>query len=122
MGKLKDLEVRCEEAACRYLDRQGYEVLERGWGHDGQSVDFVAVDERGALVFLDLLVGNTLSADFPAEKDASTERERFERVALAYADENPLSECTVRFDVLSCVPRANGLLFLRHHLGAYSAN
>lgn len=120
MGAIKDLRERCEEMAQHFLYRNGYDILDRNWIWDGDSVDFVATDEDGTLVFLDVLACQDGARGFPNEGSADAERGRFERVALAYMEEHPVQECRVRFDTLSCVPLGADRAFLKHHLGAYS--
>ena len=121
MGAVKELKSYCTEAAQRFLWRNGYDILECGWGSDGESVDFVLKDEEGTLVFLDVNAREGSAGGFPKERKASKERGRFERVALSYIESHWTPECKVRFDVLSVVILGADRAMLRHHLGAYSA-
>lgn len=117
MGAVKDLHLRCVEAAQHFLARKGYEVLEHGWlGEEG--VDLVARSEEDVLVFLDVVARSEKPAALPEEEIDDIGRRRFERAALAYIEEHWIPECEVRFDILSVAVIDGRRAFLRHHMGA----
>ena len=47
-------------------------------------------------------------------------REKYERIALAYAAEYSGTEVPVRFDVVSIVVIGNGKAMIRHHMNAFT--
>lgn len=40
------------QAARRYLELKGFEILEDGWCHGKDTIDFIATGEDGELVFI----------------------------------------------------------------------
>ena len=56
---MKNLHERAVEAAIRFVERKGYEVLDRNWSCEGVAgrLDLVAMDED-AIVFIDVTAAN----------------------------------------------------------------
>ncbi len=48
----KSVDGRSHEAIRAYLRRRGIEVLEEGWAHGSDGIDFIAMDDE-ELVFVD---------------------------------------------------------------------
>jgi putative endonuclease len=63
-----------------YLERRGFEILESGWAHGTDGVDFIAREEDD-LVFVVTEVVEDRGGGFPEEK---VDRAPLERVAAAY--------------------------------------
>lgn len=100
-----------------FLERKGFEILEEGWTHGGDTVDFIAQDE-GDLVFVSCQISRNRGEGFPEKK---ADRDALERVAIAYLAEQPGSDdCTVRFDLVSMMIDADDKALLRHHRNALS--
>lgn len=112
------LDIRARKAAARYLELRGYEVLDRDWECDGDSVDIVCWDVDGTLVFVDV----SASANcFPREECIRGRRARLEAMAMSYLAEHEYLDVAVRFDSVSIVPVAEGRAFLRHEVNALGA-
>ena len=109
-----------EEAAARYLELRGYEILARNWSCQAGEADIVAIDDE-ALVFVDV-ESRRASADKGLPDDAVDEkkRERFERIAAAYIETFDGVDFAVRFDVVSVLILRNDRVLLRHHAAAFS--
>lgn len=109
------------EAAERFLSRQGYSILERGWCCSGGSVDLVAQD-GDCLVFADVVTRDgTQGGGFPPEPNARLARRRMEAVATTYLGKKATSfSGLVRFDVVSILLISEDRAFVRHHIGAFS--
>ena len=102
----------------RYLERRGFEILERNWAHGSDEVDFIA-DEDGDLVFINSSVSTNAHEGFTEEK---VDREAFERLAMAYLSEHlDGPDMTVRFDIVSLVVVGEDRDLLRHHRNVLSA-
>lgn len=63
----------------RSLEHRGIGVLEEGWAHSSDSIDFIAMDDE-ELVFVDAAT-KCGGYDMPREEP---NQERFERIAAAY--------------------------------------
>ena len=106
------LGARGEEAAARFLQRNGYTILERNWTCFAGEADIIAVVE----------VKTRRNADkgLPSEAVTRAKREKYERIALAYIQDHFFGEAVVRFDVVAIIVLSDDRAFIRHHLGAYS--
>jgi putative endonuclease len=101
----------------RFLERRGMEIIERGWAHGKDKVDFIA-DDEGDLVFISCTIrtndGNGLDDEEP-------NRKRFERIASTYLAEHlDLPESTIRHDIVSMLVLSENRALIRHHRNALS--
>lgn len=108
-----------EDAAERYLAHRGYEILERNWTCFAGEADIIARDGN-CLVFVEVKTRKNTDKGFPSEAVNAKKRERYERIALAYASEFPEGNLQVRFDVVSIVVIAKDKAMIRHHLNAFT--
>lgn len=115
------LGMRGEEAACRFLKRRGYIVLERNWVCPAGEADIVAKDEDGVLVFVEVKTRSNLEAGLPAESVTPRKRARYERIAGYFLADYDGEECRVRFDVISLLVLGNGRALVRHYVNAFGA-
>jgi putative endonuclease len=100
-----------------YLERRGFEILESGWAHGTDSVDFIA-REDGDLVFVVTEVVEDGGDGFPSEE---FDRAALERVAAAYlAQADGDADYAVRFDFVSMIVIGDSRAFLRHHRNCLS--
>jgi putative endonuclease len=101
-----------------YLERNGFEIIDRSWEHGSEKVDFVTLDD-GEMVFINTSVRDDREKGFPEEV---SDREKFEKLALAYLKEHSdRTDITVRFDFVSLVILGDSRALLRHHRNALSA-
>ena len=101
----------------RYLELRGYEILEDGWCHGKDSIDFIARDENDDLVFIKCTIHGNEGEGIPEEKP---DRKAFERIAAAYLTESDCDNSTVRFDLVSLLVIGDSRALLRHHINALS--
>lgn len=81
----------------RFLERRGMEILETGWAHGNDKIDFIARDEDD-LAFISCTIrtneGNGLGAE-------ALDRKMFERIAAAYLAEHlDFPEGAIRHDAV----------------------
>lgn len=119
MGKMKGVHQQAVEAVCRYLSLMGCNVLERGWECERGSADVVYLDD-GCLVIADVESKLDDAEGFPAEADAASYREGFERAALGYLADCGMTDMEVRCDRLYVVLVPPGRAFIKRHIGALS--
>jgi putative endonuclease len=113
---------RGEEAAARFLGRQGLVVLERNLRSRLGEVDIVA-REGETLVFVEVKARQEGLADPPEAAVRAPKRARLARLALAYLAARRLGERPCRFDVIAVVLGEDGALTdLRHHRGAFDVD
>ena len=95
---MSNLNLKAMEAASRFLEHRGYEVLETGWKCPAGTSDIVAED-GDVLVFVDVSARDSIDRGFPTESCSQETRARREMVALAYLSEHPdVTERPIRFD------------------------
>lgn len=117
----RELGLRGEEAAVRYLQRRGYDILDRNWACFAGEADIVARDGDGALVFVEVKTRTDTRKGFPAESVTARKRSRYEKIALAYLAEYDEVDIAVRFDVISIMVIASDRALIKHHIGAFCA-
>ncbi len=102
----------------KYLERRGMDVVERGWAHGRDKIDFVVRDDDD-LVFVAVRIRENDGNGIPSDEAS---RRAFERVAAAYLAERPgIPEGAVRFDVVSMLVLSEDRALIRHHVNAISA-
>ena len=119
-GRNAELGRRGEDAAARFLDRRGYEIVERNWTCAAGEADIIARDGE-ALVFVEVKTRSSCDCGMPAEAVDEAKRDRYERIAALFLQGFDVVDVPVRFDVVSIVVVPPDRAFIRHHIGAFSA-
>ncbi len=119
---MENMNERAVSAAARFLVRHGIDIIETNWKHGNASVDIVAED-GGAIVFVDVAARDTVEKGMPSE-DVEGSRERREISAgmwLAEHDDERFVDVPIRFDTIAMMVISEDRAFIRHHIGALSA-
>lgn len=111
---------RGEDAAAAYLQRAGYEIVERNWRCQAGEVDIVALDD-GAVVLCEVKTRRTTAKGTPDDAVTPAKRRRYERLAAAYVQATGLDGTELRFDVISILVITEDRALLRHHRAAFIA-
>ena len=107
-----------EEAAARFLEARGLEVLARNVRAGSGEIDLVAA-EGGTLVFVEVKWRKDGSRGAPAEAVTPAKRRRLLSAARAFLAENPAgARRDVRFDVVAIEGAAGTIDWIR---GAFDA-
>src|SRR5262245_32210542 len=85
----KSLGDRGEDAAARYLKRQGFHILARGVDSRLGELDIIAVDGR-TVVFVEVKTRSSHDAGHPADAIDAVKEQRMTQAALAYLKANRL--------------------------------
>jgi putative endonuclease len=109
---------RGEEAASAYLERAGYEILERNWRDQAGEVDIVALDQQ-TVVLCEVKTRRSTGKGLPEDAITAAKRRRYARLAQAYLRHAGLDSSDVRFDVISLLVVAPDRALLRHHKAAF---
>ncbi len=108
---------RGEKEAARYLQKQGYDIVERNVRTRLGEIDLVA-RHRGVLVFVE--VKTRSSGEFAAPELSVDERKRRKLFELAQAYLGRLGEeVDCRFDVLGIILPPTGRPVIRHIRNAF---
>ena len=116
----RELGRRGEDAAARFLDRRGYDIVERNWTCAAGEADIIARDGE-ALVFVEVKTRSNTEKCLPSEAVDAGKRRRYERIAALFLVDYDVVDVPVRFDVVSIVVVPPDRAFIRHHIGAFSA-
>ena len=114
------MENRMKKVAEIFLDRQGFEVVERDFrfGSNG-IIEFVAKDNDEAdntLVFIRLFWSDDPGDGFP---DEDMKRADLELGAVSYLAQHFGEDCQFRFDALSIILVREGAAAVRHHINVF---
>ncbi len=91
-----------ERLAVRFLERQGYRILDRNYRNRLGEIDIVAED-RGVLVFTEVRTLKASAGHSPEETIQWKKQQRISRTALAYIQHKHLEDRPARFDVISVI-------------------
>lgn len=99
-SRKKSLGERGEDAAARFLKRQGYTILERG--HDSRlgELDIIAVDDN-TIVFVEVKTRTSDDAGLPTDAIDERKQRRMTQAALGYLKAKRILEAAARFDVVA---------------------
>lgn len=111
---------RGEDAAARFLDRRGYEIVERNWTCAAGEADIIARDEE-TVVFVEVKTRSNCERGMPAEAVDEAKRDRYERIAALFLQGYDVVDVPVRFDIVSIVTIAPDRAMIRHHINAFGA-
>ena len=116
----KELGKRGEDAACRYLQINGYEILERNWTCGFGEADIIASDPDGAICFIEVKTRRSIEAGIPEEAITPEKQRRYEKIALSYlVHADWVDGATVRFDAIGICVTSSHRALLRHHKGCF---
>ena len=116
----REIGLRGEQAAAKYLERMGYQILERNWSCPFGEADIIAFDDdEAALVFVEVKTRSSEHTGLPEEAVGPAKRRRYESIALAYLRDSDLTNVQVRFDVIALTLVGTDKALIRHHLNAF---
>jgi putative endonuclease len=95
----KVLGAKGEHLAARFLERQGFEIIEQNFRYARGEIDIIAKKEK-LISFCE--VKTRTSKTYGAGEDAvdSKKQEQIRKVAEGYVSERDLDDCDFRFDVI----------------------
>lgn len=116
----KRLGQRGEDAACAYLERTGFTIVERNWECPAGEIDIVALDEE-TLVLIEVKTRKTVAKGTPEEAITAAKQRRYRKLAEAYVQHAGAADVAVRFDVITILVLGEDRALLRHHRAAFTA-
>jgi len=109
---------RGEEYALAYLERNGYQVLEKNWRHKKAELDIISTSPEGLLVFVEVKTRSTNSGPTPAEKVNRKKEKMIIKGALAYIDLFNY-ESEIRFDIIAIQIKSADSYSIEHFKDAF---
>lgn len=89
-----------EQVAALYLQRLGYEILERNLRTRQGEIDLIALDQQ-VLVFVEVRTRTTAAFGSPAESVDWRKQKKLRELALAYLQRQARRIPAFRFDVIA---------------------
>lgn len=117
----KILHDRGTQAALRYLEHKGYEILDQNWECPDGTVDIVALGD-GVLCFIEVKIRRDEKNGFPSEAITVQKRQRTEKLALSYLAEHEHIDIAVRFDIISLAVLDDSRALICHHINAFNSD
>ena len=116
---MNELHTKAVQAAERFLERKGYEVLDCNWSVEGLAGEIgVVADDEGTICFVDVTA--TMHGD-GGFSEGTLSREQFELLAASWlAGNSPEGDVACRFDRISMIVVSEDRALLRHHISALS--
>lgn len=102
ISRTKSLGKRGEDAAARFLKRQGLRIIERGHDSPLGEIDIIAIDDR-TVVFVEVKTRTSSDTGHPTEAIDATKQRRMTQAALAYLKSKQLLQNAARFDVVAVI-------------------
>ena len=103
---------RGENAASAFLERKGFEIVERNYTCEAGEADIVAVDDWG-LHFVEVKTRMSTAKGFPEEAVTRQKRVRYERIAELFLRDHDITDTPVTFDVVSILVIAEDRAFIK---------
>lgn len=110
---MKELQHRAIEAAMRFAERRGMEIVDKT--PEGIEGGFVA-KEGDDLVFMEVSVSNSVDRGLPSQKSGDDMRRRRERQAAGWLSRFGEMDVRVRFDSIALLVIGEDKALLRHHI------
>lgn len=114
------LEKSGENAAARFLDHMGYEIVERNWTCSAGEVDLI-VRNDDALVFVEVKTRSGAENGLPHNEVDAAKISRYERIAALFLRSYDVVDVQVRFDIVSVLVVSSDRALIRHGRNALAA-
>ncbi len=89
-----------EEAALRFLEKNNFRIVEKGFRFYKGEIDIIAYDKK-TLVFLEVKTRRSHTFGFPEDALTPSKQNPLRKVALGYCTLQKIQDVECRFDVLS---------------------
>lgn len=101
MADHNELGKRGEDAAVRYLEQEGYKVIERNWHYERYEIDIIALHDD-FIVFIEVKTRSTDHWGNPEEAVSKGKIKRIVEAADFYLNKNDI-ELSARFDIIAAI-------------------
>ena len=106
---------RGENAAVAFLERRGFEIVERNWRCKVGEVDIIALEDS-TLHLIEVKTRMSEEQGFPTESITSTKRKKYEVLAEVYLrSANIPADTCITFDAIGIIVTGENTAFLKFH-------
>lgn len=108
-----------QRQAERFLRRNGWQTIARNFACRSGEIDLIAADRNGSVAFVE--VKTRRNEDFaPATAAVNrAKQQKLIRTAKCFLRKYDLSDCPLRFDVITVILLPEGPPLIRHYPGAF---
>ena len=96
-----------EDAAARYLEKNGYKVVARNYKPKIAEIDIIAYNREGVLCFVEVKTRKTSLFGYACEAVDFKKQRKITQGALSYIKANNI-DCEIRFDVIEVYGKVQG--------------
>ena len=120
MAEHNDLGKWGEDEAARFLERKGYDILERDWRLGKRDLDIIAwSDDHATLVIVEVKTRQNIDFQEPEEAVDTPKMRNLAVAANAYVKLMDI-DAEIRFDIISVVGSKGKLLNIEHIVDAFN--
>lgn len=112
MAKRQDIGKAGEDAAVAYLQRKGYEILDRNWRNGHLELDIVARNDR-ELVAVEVKTRHAYFRQLAQDTINATKAKRVRQAAVSYARQHDLN-LALRLDFIMVTIEVDGRMSIYH--------
>ena len=106
-----------EDAACEYLEKNDYKILDRNFNCSQGEIDIIAYDYKNKeVVFIEVKTRTSFNYGFPSEAVNMMKRRHILNSAKYYLYCKSLEDCFVRIDVIEIVIDVEHSKYKLNHL------
>jgi len=105
MAKHNELGKKGELIARKFLETEGFEIIESNWRHEKDEIDIIAID-HDELVIVEVKTRSTNYFGDPSEAVGKAKEEFIIRAVEAYIEIHDLN-MDIRFDIISIITNRN---------------
>lgn len=109
-----------EEIAAEYLEKKGYEIIERNYRFGKGEIDIIVKDpETNFVVFVEVKSRKSLEYGDPVYGITKNKMKQVRRMAELYLYDKQLPELDCRFDVVTVLFRGKIKPLVEHYINAF---
>ena len=112
------LGIKGEEAACRYLEQKGFQIIERNFHSQQGEIDLIGRDQQ-YLVFIEVKAYSFRSLTSPLYAIRKSKRDSIIHAARSYLYQKKLKAPLCRFDVIAIYRKLSGQTVIDHIKNAF---
>lgn len=102
-----------EDLACKYLEKNNYQILDRNFTSYRGEIDIIAL-EKNTIVFIEVKTRAQTFCGAPAEAVNRQKKKQIYKVAEYYLYDNNLLNAEVRFDIVEIYLQGSDSYTLNH--------
>lgn len=108
-----------QKQAERFLRRSGWRTIGRNFAFGGGEIDLIAADPSGRVAFVEVKTRRSEEYAPAVAAVNASKQQKLIRTAKCFLRKYNLSDCPLRFDVITVILPPSGPVQIRHYPGAF---